>query len=303
MENQNTDKEKSCESRTNWFAWFWACVFITILLWVGSGYWIDQKFPYPTNSENNVNSENDVNSARGTFGDKFGAINALFSGIAAAGMIITLWMQKNELELQRKELEDTNTALENQGNIMAEQLRLSGISQLESTLFYMLGQHNNIINGISGLDWHGNARTGIDYINHWTEFVKNDTKEYYIKISPQIANYANNLFQIFKYIDNVEILKNEQVDKEYDDRHKYCSIVTSVLTYNELILLRFYVKMSGTDMCNEFENLCYKYALYENIGMVEDEYNLKEEYCNAKYNPEMAKELFLSKVKNKKGVC
>lgn len=41
---------------------------------------------------------------RGTFGDMFGAVNALFSGLAFAGLIITLIQQKEELSLQREEL-------------------------------------------------------------------------------------------------------------------------------------------------------------------------------------------------------
>ena len=33
---------------------------------------------------------------RGQFGDMFGAVNALFSGLAFAGLIITLILQRNE---------------------------------------------------------------------------------------------------------------------------------------------------------------------------------------------------------------
>ena len=40
----------------------------------------------------------------GTFGDSFGAINSLFTGLAFALLIYTSQMQKKELELQRKEL-------------------------------------------------------------------------------------------------------------------------------------------------------------------------------------------------------
>ena len=43
----------------------------------------------------------------GEFGDQFGAATALFSGLAFAGIIITIWIQGKELELQRRELELT----------------------------------------------------------------------------------------------------------------------------------------------------------------------------------------------------
>lgn len=47
----------------------------------------------------------------GTFGDTFGAANALFSGLALAGVIIAILMQKQELELQRQELAQTREEL------------------------------------------------------------------------------------------------------------------------------------------------------------------------------------------------
>lgn len=40
----------------------------------------------------------------GTFGDTFGALNALFSGLALAGVIVTILIQRTELKNQRVEL-------------------------------------------------------------------------------------------------------------------------------------------------------------------------------------------------------
>jgi len=42
--------------------------------------------------------------ARGAFGDMFGAANALFSGLAFAGLIYTLILQRTELKYQRQQL-------------------------------------------------------------------------------------------------------------------------------------------------------------------------------------------------------
>ncbi len=41
---------------------------------------------------------------RGPFGDLFGAVNALFSGLAFAGLIYTIILQKRDLEMQRTEI-------------------------------------------------------------------------------------------------------------------------------------------------------------------------------------------------------
>jgi hypothetical protein len=41
---------------------------------------------------------------RGQAGDLFGSINALFSGLAFAGVIVAILLQREELELQRHEI-------------------------------------------------------------------------------------------------------------------------------------------------------------------------------------------------------
>jgi hypothetical protein len=47
----------------------------------------------------------------GQFGDMFGVINALFTGLALAGAIYTILLQRHELELQREELRLTREQL------------------------------------------------------------------------------------------------------------------------------------------------------------------------------------------------
>ncbi len=41
---------------------------------------------------------------RGIVGDMFGAVNALFSGLALAGIVYTIHLQREDLSLQREEL-------------------------------------------------------------------------------------------------------------------------------------------------------------------------------------------------------
>ena len=73
---------------------------------------------------------------QGQFGDMFGAANTLFSGLAFAGIIYTIWLQRTELKLQRIELRDTKEELklsrmahEQSSNVMIKQLAI-----LEKTL-------------------------------------------------------------------------------------------------------------------------------------------------------------------------
>ncbi len=48
---------------------------------------------------------------RGAFGDSFGVVNSLFSGLAFAGLIFTIYLQRTELKLQREELQATRVEL------------------------------------------------------------------------------------------------------------------------------------------------------------------------------------------------
>lgn len=85
----------------------WLVVVSFVAIWLASGFVVWRLFPdWQT---------------RGTFGDMFGAINALFSGLALAGVVIAIMLQRQELMLQRRELEMTR-----------QELRRSSDSQLRN---------------------------------------------------------------------------------------------------------------------------------------------------------------------------
>lgn len=60
-------------------------------------------------------------TVRGTFGDMFGGVNALFSGLAFCGIIITILLQSTELRLQREEIKANRAELERTTNVQIEQ--------------------------------------------------------------------------------------------------------------------------------------------------------------------------------------
>ncbi len=84
-------------------------------------------------------------SERGAFGDMFGVVNALFSGLAFAGILIALYMQKHELELQRKELSATREELKGQKEQLEIQNKTSEKQRFENTFFQLLDAHHKII--------------------------------------------------------------------------------------------------------------------------------------------------------------
>ena len=82
-----------------------------------------------------------------SFNNMFGGLNTLFSGLALAGIILTILLQKNELALQRQELVDTREELrrtaqaqenaEKALNRQAENLKISAkLSALNTLVNY-----------------------------------------------------------------------------------------------------------------------------------------------------------------------
>lgn len=81
-------------------------------------------------------------------GDFFGFANAVFSALAFAMIIVTLWMQKHELELQRQEIRDNRHVLENQQNEMAQQNASLARSNFEGLFFSLLSKQKEITDDI-----------------------------------------------------------------------------------------------------------------------------------------------------------
>lgn len=76
-----------------------------------------------------------------TLGDSFGALNALFSGLAFAGLIYAIRLQSLELRETRDELEKTREAQEEQ----AKNQTLSAKLQALNTLTQQANQSNNFL--------------------------------------------------------------------------------------------------------------------------------------------------------------
>jgi uncharacterized membrane protein len=98
----DTEGKKKSKYTVSNLIWLMVIIFVVWLVYASFLYLLSDKWDH-----------------RGAFGDMFGAINALFSGLAFAGIIFAIFMQKDELkiqinvlEMQRKELELQRKELE-----------------------------------------------------------------------------------------------------------------------------------------------------------------------------------------------
>ena len=74
-------------------------------------------------------------NTRGIFGDMFGAVNAVFSGLAFAGIILSLYMQRIELKIQRKELKLTRKEVKKTNKQFRLQNQTMELQKFEKHIF------------------------------------------------------------------------------------------------------------------------------------------------------------------------
>ncbi len=58
----------------------------------------------------------------GKIGDMFGAVNALFSGLALAGVVFAIWLQREDLKIQQEQLRQSNEEFKLQNQLISDQL-------------------------------------------------------------------------------------------------------------------------------------------------------------------------------------
>lgn len=122
--------------------WWIGAIVICLLLW-GGGYMLTNYIFF------NYFPVGKDNCAPALFGDSFGAVNALISAFAFAGMIVTFVLQRYELGMQRQELEAQREEFSTQN----ETLRLQ---RFENTFFNMMELQQSIVNDLYAKDWHKN---------------------------------------------------------------------------------------------------------------------------------------------------
>jgi len=198
----------------------------------------------------------------GLFGDTFGALTSLFSGLAFAGLLVTIWQQKEDLSLTRKEIKDQH---------------------FENVLFRMLEMHNCIV---TDLDLRKKADVSGDgaglviavgrdcfqlFFDRFKKAYKDNkrtnkkSKEYcnevyeafFEKHQSDLGHYFRYLYNIFKFIKESDV----------DNKKSYTSIVRAQLSDNELLLL-FYNCLSKNGE-EKFKPLVEEFQLLDNLPTVQ----------------------------------
>lgn len=209
---------------------------------------------------------------KGTFGDSFGFLTALFSALAFGALVITLWQQQEELELTREELKKSANALLEQSKNLQQQ-------NFENTFFNMLNLHNDIadeaskylnikhlysytqdsMGGLVRKKQNGVEKLSLDAYLKFYEF--NATK---------IGHYFRNIYQILKFIKYSKV----------SNQKFYTNILRAQFSTTELNFLFFHCLSNyGKE---KFKPLLEEYEFFEPLFLTEEyvledieQYNIK----------------------------
>lgn len=218
------------------------------------------------------------NDARGTFGDQFGAVNALFSGLAFAGLIYTIILQRRDLKLQREEMRDQTKEFKKENETLK-------IQRFENTFFNMLSQFQEVVNSLSvkfkkgGEDFEASGREVFrasfermpvivdipscnrDYqrIYGMVNVIGYKGMEAYVKadVPTYFDHYFRLLYRILKFVKDTPLITR------FDDEYEYTSMLRAILSRYELVWL-YYNGLSeyGVD---KLKPLIERYAMLKNL--------------------------------------
>lgn len=248
--------------------------------------------------------KNNQDSKEALFGDSFGSVNAIISALAFIGVVVALWMQQRQIQLQREDLalqrqdlRNNTKELERQSNEFEEQNRNIRLQRFENTFFQMLSLHHEIVAGLkvniklslgSGLISDYTTVTGREVFNIlYTKAYIGDRKNQndagikdvienfklrgYRRINEisTFDHYFRNLYRIIKFVDSIPERRDEK-DKEgiltLKEKKEYIAIVRASISEYELVLL-FFNCLYMKDFIQEpqFKKFVEKYHLFNNI--------------------------------------
>ena len=206
----------------------------------------------------------------GTWGDFVGGLlNPLLTFITFLAVLLTLWLQREELSLTRDEMVRSANALENKGTTLKKQ-------SFENTFFEMLRLHNSIIESIDLVNPEtGTVTKGRDAFNIFYSRLNKIYRSNKIKANgkynkreiaelsyflfwndarTELGHYFRFLFNFFRFIENSGI----------EDTF-YVKLLRSQLSDQELLVL-FYNNISEAG--EPFARYANLYELFDNLPVV-----------------------------------
>lgn len=180
---------------------------------------------------------------RGQFGDSYGALNTLFSGLAFAGVIVAIFLQKEQLELQGREMTEMRTVVEAQKKEMESQSLTLRRQQFENTFFNLLEYFKTSSSATISASSTRNLSPSLDRLRG---FIEDADKEASSPVRIQsirkgfdqfYSEYDSLLDPYFEQLRNILLFVEKS---QFEDRQFYASILFTQLSSAELVFLFYF---------------------------------------------------------------
>jgi hypothetical protein len=260
---------------------------IVVLLWLLS--WILLYWYAPTPEQ------------RGQFGDMFGALNALFTGLTFAGLFYTILLQRQQMIQQRDEInltretlsiakEDlaaTKDDLERSNKQFEIQNATLQLQSFESTFFNLLQSQNEIIKLLELKDKNGNSiARGKDCFKIFKEFLDQKIRDFkpthfegpppkYIPFKTRLptvdysdfirdlfTEYEQYLGHYFRHLYNIIKFVHES---NITNKKRYIGFFRATFSSYEHLIL-FYKYLSGLPSKPKIKFFVEEYSLFKNLN-------------------------------------
>jgi len=221
-------------------------------------------------------------------GDSFEALNALISASAFGGVIVSMYLQRKELEMQRESIDMQKEEFESQDKAMK-------LQRFETTFFNMLSLQQEIVKGLNYkapntlirvITGQGKLNTiaGRAVFEYVFEHIcrkrisEKGNSAYQGNVTSLFNHYFLHLYRIVKYVNETNLL---ETDKE---RYSYLCILRATLSKYELIHLYY-----NSIIHSKFKALIEKYSFLDNLdtGALPTSGNNKDDdpYKDSAYDP------------------
>lgn len=182
----------------------------------------------------------------GTFGDSFGTLNTLFSGLAFSGVLISLMFQ-------RKDLAETRSQISRQ--------------QVESQFYNMLSLQHSVVaefdlkkEGVVSMTGRDCFKTWYNYLRRCysgssggdSQLIERAYEDVWDRYRGDLSLYFRSLYSVFRYVS----------DCDHADKLKFGIIARSFLSDFELVIL-FYNCLGERGV--RFQRYAKEFAIFNNL--------------------------------------
>lgn len=211
---------------------------------------------------------------RGLFGDMFGAVNALFSGMAFVGVIYAISMQRHEIAIAKEEIRYTKKILDKQQEQLTLQNQETLKQAFESTYFQLVRLFTEITNqidlqrmGKSGmmvtqgkdvfpvfLDRFRKAYSPAEKTLYGGQDFETSYEAFYDEHNTELGHYFRMLYNIVAFVDKSDV----------ENKNFYAKILRAQLSDAEVAIL-FYNGLAKHGV-KKFKPLIEKFGLLKNVN-------------------------------------